>query len=251
MIKYYGLSPTVNHMACMVDFLGRAGRLTEAEDFITGSGFESNPLIWHTLFQACRLNRDKDRSMKVGERLIELEPLNAATYIILYNIYMSMGKFSLAMKTRGLMRERGAVTETGFTWIETRGTVKVFTDGSTNFLPPRYSSIYKKVHKFLLDTKEKSKDSDSKIWEMEFHTSNKSEEGNSVKIHGELLAVCIGLTDLPDFAPIKIVKNQRVCNDCHEVIKLLSDSEKREILVRDPTRLHRFNLGKCSCGDYW
>lgn len=250
MIKYYGLSATVNHVACMVDLLGHAGRLIEAENFIMGSNFKSNPLVWHTLFQACRLNQDKEMAMKVGEMLMELEPLNAVSYIILYNIYMSLGKFSLAMKTRGLMRERGAIRETDCSWIETRGPVKVFTDGSNNSLPPPYDSIYMKVCKILFDTKQKSKGSQSRIWEMEFHTNNKS-EGNSVKFHGELLAVCIGLTDLPGFTPVRIVKNQRVCNDCHEVLKLLSDSEKREILVRDPTRLHRFNMGKCSCGDYW
>ncbi|KAJ4757091.1 Pentatricopeptide repeat-containing protein [Rhynchospora pubera] len=250
MINCYGLSPDVNHVACIVGLLGRTGKLMEAEEFILVSGFKSNPLVWHTLFQACWLNRDKERSLKAGERLIELEPLNASSYIILYNIYMSMRKFSLAMKTRGLMRERGAVREMGFSWIETSGPVIVFTDGSDNSLPPQYNSLYMKVHKLLLDMKEKSKDSESQIWEMEFHTNNKW-DGNSVKFHGELLAACIGLKDLPSFTPIRIVKNQRVCNVCHEVLKLLSHSENREILVKEPTCLHRFNLGKCSCGEFW
>lgn len=50
---------------------------------------------------------------------------------------------------------------------------------------------------------------------------------------------------------IRVVKNLRVCGDCHEVTKIISKVYNREIIVRDRVRFHRFVNGSCSCKDYW
>ncbi|KAF9606753.1 hypothetical protein IFM89_028129 [Coptis chinensis] len=49
---------------------------------------------------------------------------------------------------------------------------------------------------------------------------------------------------------IRIVKNLRICWDCHEVFKKISKAFRREIIVRDGSRFHHFNEGGCSCFDY-
>ncbi|GJT58026.1 pentatricopeptide repeat-containing protein [Tanacetum coccineum] len=67
----------------------------------------------------------------------------------------------------------------------------------------------------------------------------------------EKLAVTLGLLSLPLSAPVRVMKNLRVCQDCHNVMKLISKVEKREIVLRDPIRFHRFRDGICTCGDYW
>ncbi|PNY13235.1 pentatricopeptide (PPR) repeat protein [Trifolium pratense] len=46
MKKDYGITANVKHSACIVDLLGRSGRLEEAHRFITDSGFEDDPVIW-------------------------------------------------------------------------------------------------------------------------------------------------------------------------------------------------------------
>ncbi|KAK1307213.1 Pentatricopeptide repeat-containing protein [Acorus calamus] len=69
--------------------------------------------------------------------------------------------------------------------------------------------------------------------------------------HSEKLAVVFGLLSTPKGATIRIMKNLRVCNDCHNVMKLISKIENRKIVVRDRNRFHCFEGGLCSCGDYW
>ncbi|GKB34616.1 pentatricopeptide repeat-containing protein, partial [Tanacetum coccineum] len=76
------------------------------------------------------------------------------------------------------------------------------------------------------------------------------EVGNRAHLVFEKLAVTLGLLSLPLSAPVRVMKNLRVCQDCHNVMKLISKVEKREIVLRDPIRFHRFRDGICTCGDY-
>lgn len=69
--------------------------------------------------------------------------------------------------------------------------------------------------------------------------------------HSERFAIAFGLINVKPGKPIRIVKNLRVCNDCHSVTKLLSAIYDREIIVRDNSRYHHFRKGTCSCKDYW
>lgn len=69
--------------------------------------------------------------------------------------------------------------------------------------------------------------------------------------HSEKLALAFGLLALPLGVPIRITKNLRICGDCHSFFKFVSGSVKRDIIVRDNNRFHRFVGGTCSCKDYW
>ena len=69
--------------------------------------------------------------------------------------------------------------------------------------------------------------------------------------HSEKLAVAFGIMNLPAWMPIHIMKNLRICGDCHTVIKLISTVTGREFVIRDAVRFHHFKGGSCSCGDYW
>lgn len=70
-------------------------------------------------------------------------------------------------------------------------------------------------------------------------------------IHSEKLAIAFGLLSLSDTIPIRVIKNLRVCNDCHNWIKFVSKISNRSIVVRDSYRFHHFGDGACSCKDYW
>ncbi|KAI3957819.1 hypothetical protein MKW92_041967 [Papaver armeniacum] len=65
------------------------------------------------------------------------------------------------------------------------------------------------------------------------------------------LAIAFGLINTSEGTTIRIVKNLRVCSDCHEAAKIISKVVKREIIVRDRSRFHIFREGSCSCNDYW
>ncbi|KAJ8557862.1 hypothetical protein K7X08_004628 [Anisodus acutangulus] len=73
----------------------------------------------------------------------------------------------------------------------------------------------------------------------------------AVNRHREKLAIAFSLMNTPPGTPIRIVKNLRVCEDCHSATKFISKTYKREILFRDRNRFHRFIDGVCSCKDFW
>ena len=67
--------------------------------------------------------------------------------------------------------------------------------------------------------------------------------------HSEKLALAYGL--LGDSGIIRIVKNIRICGDCHVVMCGASKVSGREIVVRDNMRFHHFHDGVCSCNNFW
>lgn len=70
-------------------------------------------------------------------------------------------------------------------------------------------------------------------------------------LHSERLALAFALIRTPPGSPIRIIKNLRICLDCHTAIKSISKFVHREIVIRDINRFHHFQDGFCSCHDYW
>lgn len=243
----YSFVPDVKHIACIVDLLGHAGKVADAEDFINSSGLENDAVLWHTLLRACRIHGDKDRGIKAGEKLMLLEPFAASSYVMLYNLYMDAGKISLAMRTRGQMRERGVTKESGVSWAEFRGSCHHFVDGDNSC--SQKDATFTRLEELLARVKQNTERGSMNVWELGFQSRKVSE--NSIGKHGELLAVALGLSTLPNTAPVRVMKNQKLSWEGHETLKLLSESENREIIIRDPARFHHFNQGSCSCRGYW
>ncbi|CAN1837391.1 Pentatricopeptide repeat-containing protein At3g56550 [Linum perenne] len=75
--------------------------------------------------------------------------------------------------------------------------------------------------------------------------------GCSESCHSEKLAIAYGLANSPEGTSLRIVKNLRVCRDCHSFTKFVSKAFNRSIIVRDRVRFHHFKDGVCSCRDYW
>ncbi|KAL8217110.1 hypothetical protein R6Q57_023947 [Mikania cordata] len=234
MKRDYGMTPTEKHSACIVDLFGRAGRLSDAESFIISSGFSHAPIMWRSLLSSCRIHKNTEIGKRVAERLIKLEPQASSSYVLLYNIYNEAGLETQATKVRDLMTYRRIKKEPGLSWTEVGNQVHSFLVGDKSH--PQSEIIYEKLHNVL-----------EKIG----HIDRKNISGLTVNHHSEKLAVVLGLISLPVSAPVRVMKNLRVCQDCHTVMKIISKVENREIILRDPIRFHRFRDGSCSCGDYW
>ncbi|XP_057849286.2 pentatricopeptide repeat-containing protein At3g13880 [Cryptomeria japonica] len=127
MIRDHGIEPKVEHCACIVDLLGRAGRMDEAEHFINEMGVESNAVVWRTLLAASRIHGNLDLGKRAAEHIIELEPHTSGTYVLLSNIYASVGRLDDARKVRNMMRDRGLKKQPGLSWIEVNNIVNCFT----------------------------------------------------------------------------------------------------------------------------
>ncbi|CAH2053772.1 unnamed protein product [Thlaspi arvense] len=113
----YGISPNEKHFTCLVDLLGRTGRLSDAEDVILSSGFQDHPVMWRALLSSCRVYNDGVLGKRVAERLMELEPEASGSYVLLHNIYNESGVNSSAEEVRELMRDRGVKKEPALSWI--------------------------------------------------------------------------------------------------------------------------------------
>lgn len=107
MIENHPSSPRPNHYTCIVDLLGRAGRLDEAYDLIRSMPFKDNHSIWGALLGACSIHQNVELGEVAAERLFKLEPENTGNYILLANIYAIVGRWRDAEKVRHMMSKIG------------------------------------------------------------------------------------------------------------------------------------------------
>uniref|UniRef100_A0A7N0RFN4 Pentatricopeptide repeat-containing protein n=1 Tax=Kalanchoe fedtschenkoi TaxID=63787 RepID=A0A7N0RFN4_KALFE len=106
MIEEYRLQPDIKHYGCVIDMLGRAGRLKEAESIALGIPKEmESVVIWRTLLGACSLHDDAEMGQRVTERVFHMESTYSGDYVLLSNIYSATGRFRDAERTRNLMDE--------------------------------------------------------------------------------------------------------------------------------------------------
>lgn len=127
MKRDYHIEPQVEHYACMVDILGRAGLFTEAEDVISSMPMKPDAFVWGALLGACQLHGNICLGEKVASYLIDLEPHNHAYYIILCDLYAKAGRFDDRKRIRSLMKGLNVrKTVPGSSMIEVDGVVYEF-----------------------------------------------------------------------------------------------------------------------------
>lgn len=113
----YGVEPGSDHYSCLVDVLGRAGRLQEAYAVIRGMPVEVTAKAWGALLGACR-NFGELRLAEVAARaLAEVEPRNAGNYVLLGKMYASVGRMEEAQRVRRDMKEKGVKVCGGSSWV--------------------------------------------------------------------------------------------------------------------------------------
>lgn len=125
----FGIVPRVEHYACMVDMLGRAGKLDEAKEFIESATIDHGMCLWRILLSACRNFRNYELGAYAGEKLMELGSQESSAYVLLSSIYVALGRLEDVERVRRMMRLRGVNKEPGCSWIELKGVVNVFVVG--------------------------------------------------------------------------------------------------------------------------
>ncbi|KEH25502.1 putative DYW domain-containing protein [Medicago truncatula] len=83
------------------------------------------------------------------------------------------------------------------------------------------------------------------------HNVEDEQKESYLNYHSEKLAITYGLMKTPFLAPIRVIKNLRICDDCHTAVKPISKVTNRMIIVRDASRFHYFCDGTCTCADHW
>eukprot|EP00253_Pinus_taeda_P022794 PITA_22794 len=90
----------LEHYACMVNLLGRAGRLDEVEILINNMPLEPDAGVWGTLLGACRTHRNIELVECAVDHLFQLEPKKAGNYVLLSNIYATVGRWDGVAKMK-------------------------------------------------------------------------------------------------------------------------------------------------------
>lgn len=242
----HGITPRIHHYACMIDLLGRAGRLYEAEDLIDKMPYEPNAAVWGSLLGACRIHGYMELAQRAAERLFEVEPHNAGNHVLLSNIYAAAGRWDDVEKVWKLMKDSGVKKDKGRSWVELKDKVHVFVVGDRSH--PLTEKIYALLERLTEQIKEAGYVPETNY---ALHDVEDQQKEHLLGHHSEKLALAFGLISMPSGITIQIKKNLRVCGDCHTAFKFISNIVGREIVVRDTNRFHHFNHGQCSCGDYW
>ncbi|XP_057968008.1 pentatricopeptide repeat-containing protein At4g02750-like [Malania oleifera] len=129
MIQDYGITPLIHHYTCMVDLLGRAGWLSEAEALIEKMPEKPDNVIWEALLAACRIHRNIEVGQRVAERIFYIGTKKSGTYILLSNMYASQGMWDKVEEIRQLMKGRGVTKEPAASWIQIRNKLHCFVMG--------------------------------------------------------------------------------------------------------------------------
>ncbi|XVF17951.1 hypothetical protein REPUB_Repub10bG0169300 [Reevesia pubescens] len=211
MEEEFGVSPEVDHYACMVDLLGRAGCLEEALNLAETIPVEPNVGVWGALLGACRTYGNPDIAQIASNHLFELEPNAIGNYILLSNIYASAGRWNDVSMVRKLMREKCLRKNPACSWLEVKkGVIHEFFAGD---MTHPMSGEMKRVLEDLLN-RLKAIGYQPNMSSVAYDVNDDGKR-RILMAHSEKLALAFGLLSISADCPIRIMKNIRICEDCH------------------------------------
>lgn len=246
MIEKYRLEPEVKHYTCVVDLLSRAGCLEEAERFIRAMPVKPDAVTWKTLLSGCKTHKNVDMAKRIAEEVLRIDPLDSASYVLLSNIQATADRWHDASRVRTRMKEMMVKKEPAISWFELKNEVHHFKMGDKSH--PQSEKIESYLKEMMAEVRSHGyvPDIGASLNDMDLE-----EKEHNLAHHSERLAVAFALMNAPDGLPIRIMKNLRICDDCHVAMKYISMVKSREIILRDSSRFHHFRNGHCSCGDFW
>ncbi|KAL4325125.1 hypothetical protein GQ457_11G017360 [Hibiscus cannabinus] len=218
----YKVALGIEHYIGVIDVFGRAGYLNEAVEFIENMLIEPAMEIWQAIRGFARIHGDIDLEDHVEELLLEFDP---------------------SLSSENELRAPPKKKVSAINMIEEKNRV----------------SEYRCKEPFKEEANEKFKGLNGQMREAGYvpdtryvlHDIDEEAKEQALQYHSERLAIAYGLISTPARTPLRIIKNLRICGDCHNAIKIMSKIVGRELIVRDNKRFHHFKDGKCSCGDYW
>ncbi|KAL6603830.1 hypothetical protein ACP70R_044191 [Stipagrostis hirtigluma subsp. patula] len=234
------------HYGCVIDLLGRSGRFQKALNLIQEMPFEPTRAIWGSLLGACRVHVNVHVGEHVAQKLLDIEPENAGNYVILSNIYAAAGMWKDVFRVRKLMVKKTVIKEPGRSWIILGKVIHTF--HSSERFHPRTEDIHAKMKEIYVDIKAAGFIPDLSCV---LHDVDDEQKERMLLGHSEKLAITFGLMSTPPGLSIQVMKNLRICGDCHNFAKFVSKVYGREISLRDKNRFHLIAEGACTCGDYW
>lgn len=246
MLKEFGVEPAEKHYVCIVDLLARSGLVEEANDLLKSMQTEPTIALWVALLSGCLNNKKLEIGETIAEKILESQPEDIGVLALVSNIYAAAKKWDKVREARKLMKDSGSKKVPGCSLVDVHGTRHAFVMEDQSH--PQHQEILKMVAK--LDS-EIRKIGYVPRTEFVYHDLEEGVKEQLLSYHSERLAIAFGLLNTSPGTRLVVIKNLRICGDCHDAIKCISKLVDREIVVRDAKRFHHFKDGACSCGDYW
>ncbi|RDX65144.1 Pentatricopeptide repeat-containing protein, partial [Mucuna pruriens] len=241
MSDVHGIVPQLDHYSCMVDLYGRAGKIFEAEELIHKMPMKPDSVIWSSLLGSCRKHGETRLAKLAADKFNELEPKNSLGYVQMSNIYSSGGSFREACLIRKEMRDYKVRKEPGLSWVEIGKQVHEFGSGGQHH--PHRGAILRRLEILIGQLKEMGYVPELSLALYDTEVEHKEDQ---LLHHSEKMALAFAIMNegsLPCGGNvIKIMKNIRICVDCHNFMKLASYLFQKEIVVRDSNLEEGHNL---------
>ncbi|KAH0887944.1 hypothetical protein Bca4012_000406 [Brassica carinata] len=148
----YGLKPTMEQYASVVDLLARGGRLDDAYSFVTEMPVEPNENIWGTLLRACITYNRMDLGRLAANHLLQAESEDIGNYVLISNMYAADGKWEGVKELRKLMKKKEMKKPAGCSWLDVDGKMNVFMSGDSSH--PRRNSMFDVLNALFVQMKE-------------------------------------------------------------------------------------------------
>ncbi|CAF1579670.1 unnamed protein product [Adineta ricciae] len=237
----------------MVDCLSRSFFFDEAKHLIEEFERHQSPVapMYMSLLSGARNRNDVPLARQITQRIKQLDHLDddrlASTSVLFTNILASSGDLEEASQLRREMSQSGIKKKVGVSWTEVNGEIVEFRVKDRRH--PRTEEIYDELHRIETELTEHGHKFDSSWITREMMPDETV--ASILNSHSERLALAYHFIQRPVPSRIQIVKNLRICGDCHGAIKLISRIRQCDIIIRDTNRIHHFSEGKCSCNDHF
>ncbi|CAA6667160.1 unnamed protein product [Spirodela intermedia] len=220
-------TPSPEHYAAAVDAMSFWGHLEEAEEVIRSMPMPPDSRVWRALLRHCDHRPRREA--------------HPAAYILVSNLYAASGRWRCAEErpARSWLVDDGGGEGSGAAvhWFYAR-------DRSH----PRTKDIYAGLELLIAECMKEGYEPDTSFVLQE---AEEFQKRDFLFYHSAKLAAAFGHLAAPPGRALRVVKNVRLCGDCHSFLKTFSAATGREVLLRDPTGFHHFRGGSCSCGDRW
>ena len=207
-------------------------------------------MVWSALLGGCRKHGETKLAKLAAVKVKELDPNNSLGYILMSNIFCTDGHFNEARLIRREMEGKTVRKEPGLSWIEVGNQVHEFASGGQQH--PEKEAICARLEELVRRLKDLGYVPQISLALHEIEDEQKEEQ---LYYLSEKLALVFALMNVGSICcsgnTIKIMKNIRICVDCHNFMKLASELVDMEIVVGDSNRFHHFKVKVCSCNDYW
>ena len=236
MSRDYDIVPTMAHYVSLVDMIGSIGHFDEALEFIEKMPMEPSVEVWETLMNCCRVHGNTELGDRCAELVEKLDPsrLNEKSKVGL-----------LLTETSDIIKNKKQNKSLSNN-LEVHSHVHEYRAGDTSL--PENNLIYALLRGLRVQMKEAGYVAETRFC---LHDVDQESKEDALLGHSERLAVAKGLLNTSARSPIRVIKNLRICGDCHTALKIISDLVGREFIIRDAKRFHHFKNGLCSCRDYW